>query len=59
MRAGWQIAQAAGLIDAAALRALIEAQAAAIKRQLAQPALAAPAHQTLSELQREYAQALA
>ena len=59
MRAGWQLAQAAGLIDGAALRALIEAQAAVIERQLAQPALAAPARQTLSELQREYAQALA
>ena len=58
MRAGWQVAYTAGLIDAAALRALIEAQAAAIERQLAQPALAAPARQTLTEMRREYAQAL-
>ena len=59
MRAGWQVAYTAGLIDAAALRGLIEAQTAAIERQLAQPALAAPGRQTLTEMRREYAQALA
>ena len=58
MRAGWQIAHAAGLIDAAALRGLIEAQTAAIERQLDQPALAATARQTLTEMRGEYAQAL-
>ena len=58
MRAGWQIAYTAGLIDAAALRALIEAQAATIARQLAQPALTAPARQTLTEMRSEYALAL-
>ena len=58
MRAGLQIACTAGLIDAAELRSLVEAQAAAIERQLAQPALAAPARQTLIEMRSEYAQAL-
>ncbi len=59
MRVGWQIACAAGLIDGAELRALIETQTAAIARQLAQPALAASARQTLSEMRSEYALALA
>ena len=59
MRAGWQIACTAGLIDAAELRGLIEAQAAMIERQLAQPALAAAARQTLTEMRSEYALALA
>lgn len=59
MRVGWQIACTAGLIDPAVLRALIEAQAAAIERQLARPALAAPARQTLTEMRHEYARALA
>lgn len=58
MRAGWQIACAAGLLDGSELRALIGAQMAVIERQLAQPVLAPAARQTLTEMRGEYALAL-
>ena len=58
MRAGWQIACTAGLIATAELRKLIELQTATIERQLAQPALAAPARRTLTEMRSEYTLAL-
>lgn len=58
MRAAWQIANAAGLLDAVGLRGLITAQAAVIERQLTQPALTTAARQALIEMRSEYAQAL-
>jgi len=58
MRAAWQIATEAGLMEPEQCRALIEAQLAAIERELALGRASPDARQALAEMGAEYAAAL-
>jgi len=55
MHTAWQVAAEAGLIDAAACRALIATQAALIDRLLAAPGCEPDAREMLMEMRAEYA----
>lgn len=54
MRPAWQIAAETGLIGADECRALIQAQAAVIDRELASPRCSQAARETLSQMRAEY-----
>jgi Fe-S-cluster containining protein len=58
MRVAWQIAVEAGVIGAAACRALIEAQSAVIDRELAASICAPDTRETLGEMRAEHLQLL-